>query len=404
MFSNFFSLADLEYLTTCAEVIEARSLVDTRGKVSFKTKLTDSLRTSLEERLRLNLADVSDIPMRWIKGDTEPHIDAGSRKFNSRHLVYLTDCSGAFFIGAESYPIVANSGFVFDEGISHKTVGTGSEPRLLLGPMNEFAEPVGSLPILYYDNYADAAAQNANFIASQDEPSFVIGTGNLSYGSLGSYTRWRIAYISGDPPPSIPGGVYNNGFDLLSLELAAYTFYLYPEVPCFLEGTRILCSVSGVERHLPIEELKPGVLVKTASGAYIKVAFVGKGTIQNPGSNERIENRLYKLTPEKYAQLKSDLFITGCHAILVKTLTELQREETLKHLGDIYITDNHYRLIACVDERAEPWASEGVYTIMHFALEHNDPQMNYGVYANGGLLVETCSINFLKNRSNMTVI
>jgi hypothetical protein len=27
--------------------------------------------------------------------------------------------------------------------------------------------------------------------------------------------------------------------------------------------------------------------------------------------------------------------------------------------------------------------------------------MNYGVYANG-LLVETCSINFLKNKSNMT--
>ena len=30
--------------------------------------------------------------------------------------------------------------------------------------------------------------------------------------------------------------------------------------------------------------------------------------------------------------------------------------------------------------------------------------MNYGVYANGGLLVETCTINYLKNRSNMTTV
>lgn len=57
--------------------------------------------------------------------------------------------------------------------------------------------------------------------------------------------------------------------------------------------------------------------------------------------------------------------------------------------------------MACVDERAEPWNSQGTYTIWHFALEHYDEKMNYGVYANGGLLVETCSINFLKNKSNM---
>ena len=30
--------------------------------------------------------------------------------------------------------------------------------------------------------------------------------------------------------------------------------------------------------------------------------------------------------------------------------------------------------------------------------------MNYGVYANGGLLVETCSINFMKNKSNMVIV
>jgi hypothetical protein len=59
--------------------------------------------------------------------------------------------------------------------------------------------------------------------------------------------------------------------------------------------------------------------------------------------------------------------------------------------------------MAHIDERAEPWNAEGEYTIWHVALEHADERMNYGVYVNGGLLVESCSINFLKNKSNMIV-
>jgi hypothetical protein len=69
----------------------------------------------------------------------------------------------------------------------------------------------------------------------------------------------------------------------------------------------------------------------------------------------------------------------------------------------MYVTDKKYRLMACVDKRAEPWNSEGAYPIWHFALEHSDERMNYGVYVNGGLLVETCSIQFLKSKSNMTL-
>ena len=59
--------------------------------------------------------------------------------------------------------------------------------------------------------------------------------------------------------------------------------------------------------------------------------------------------------------------------------------------------------MACVDDRAEPWNSEGTFTIWHIALDHQDEGMNYGIYANGGLLVETCSIRMLKNKSNMAL-
>ena len=60
--------------------------------------------------------------------------------------------------------------------------------------------------------------------------------------------------------------------------------------------------------------------------------------------------------------------------------------------------------MACIDERAEPWASEGTYTIWHFALENADIYMNYGVYANGGLLVETASLRLMNTLSNMTLV
>jgi hypothetical protein len=84
-------------------------------------------------------------------------------------------------------------------------------------------------------------------------------------------------------------------------------------------------------------------------------------------------------------------------------MTYKQKEDTTAHLGKLCFTDGKYRLIACLDERAEPWNSKGIYTVWHFALENDNENMNYGVYANGGLLVETCSIRFLKSKSNMTL-
>jgi hypothetical protein len=136
---------------------------------------------------------------------------------------------------------------------------------------------------------------------------------------------------------------------------------------------------------------------------YKQVVLIGQGTIENPGDNERTENRLYKCSTSKYPELKHDLFITGCHSILEFPITDQQKEDTIRHLGRLFVTEEKYRLIACVDERADPWNSEGVYKIWHFALENDDEKMNYGVYANGGLLVESCCIHSLKNKSNMVV-
>ena len=114
----------------------------------------------------------------------------------------------------------------------------------------------------------------------------------------------------------------------------------------------------------------------------------------------RAKNRLYRCSQKQYPELTEDLILTGCHSILVKDITQRQREETYELLGDIFVTDEHYRLLACIDERATPYEEECVFTIWHFALEHEHMRANYGVYANG-LLVETSSKRMMSEYSGM---
>ena len=394
IYTNVLSNEELDYFINHPNVLKAKASIDTKntGKIYFSVPITNEIRSSLQSRLGLNLSVNNQIPMRWIKGDTVPHIDVGASKFKTTYLMYFNDSPGNLIIDAQSYPIQSNTGFVFNEGLSHETQNTENMPRLLLGPMNELAEPVGaSVPIIYYPTEADAL-NYTNSLGSSG--NFTVGSGG-PFGPGGGYTSWRLAANSNGTSPT--NVVYTNGSTLNS----DGSYFLYPSAPCFLEGTTILCQVDGIEKYIPVEQLNKGTMVKTSLDGYKAVVLLGKGNIQNPGNDERIENRLYKCSTSNYPQLKDDLYITGCHSILEFPITEKQKEDTIKHLGRLFITDKKYRLMACVDERAEPWNSKGDFTIWHFALENADERMNYGVYANGGLLVETCSIFFLKNKSNM---
>jgi hypothetical protein len=262
--------------------------------------------------------------------------------------------------------------------------------------MNELAEPVGDVPNIRYYNSQAAALNFIDPIATSDVSYSV---GNFDSGSIGAITSWRIASNSAGSSPQ--NAVYNNGDTLDSGGGASY-YFLYPAAPCFLQGTTILCEVDGVEQYVPVEQLKKGTLVKTSLDGFKPVVLIGNGSLLNPGNDERTENRLYKCSASKYPQLTDDLYITGCHSILESKITDEQKEATIKHLGRVFVTDKKYRLMACVDDRAEPWNSEGTYTIWHFALENENERTNYGVYANGGLLVETCCIRTLKDKSNMS--
>jgi len=131
--------------------------------------------------------------------------------------------------------------------------------------------------------------------------------------------------------------------------------------------------------------------------------MMGTSPIYNLGNDYRVVNRMYKCSREKYPTLFEDLYMTGCHSILVPSMTDDQWENTKAVNGNIYVTDNHFRLIACADEKAEPFNNEGFMNIYHIALDHHDICMNYGIYANG-LLVESCSIEYLIKYSKLKIL
>ena len=199
-----------------------------------------------------------------------------------------------------------------------------------------------------------------------------------------------------------PGGlkIYNNYIYVANYNNGNIGKYLQgppPPLVCFKEGSKILTD----NGYKPIETLRKGDLIKTLKHGFVPINMIGKRDIYNPAEKERIKDQLYKCSHEQYSELTEDLVITGCHSILVDNfISEEQKERVIEVNGNTYVTDNKYRLPACVDEKASIYEVKGNFTIYHIALDNDDYYMNYGVYANG-LLVETCSKRYLKELSNM---
>ena len=169
-------------------------------------------------------------------------------------------------------------------------------------------------------------------------------------------------------------------------------------IPCFLEGTQILCQIAGVETYVNVEAIRPGTLVKTSRDGYKAVKLIGHRDMTNPGTADRNKNSLYLCTKEAYPEITADVTITGCHAILVNQISEEQRAGIISTLQRVFVTDKKYRLPACVDERAAVVQTAGTFTVWHFALDHYDTRMNYGVYAQG-LLVESSPICHMNSKN-----
>ena len=237
--------------------------------------------------------------------------------------------------------------------------------------------PTGDLYIACQNNHSIVKAYTHNIIYTD------IPTTDLSLG---------VNYLHIDDP-----------YNLIDISVNAINLS-----PCFGENSQILiyCQQDNTEKYQKICELRPGDLIKTYEHGYVPIKLLGVSEIVHPANQEeRIREQLYVCSPNHYPEIFEDLILTGCHSILIDMFkSEQEYIDTRKvNNGRLFVTDKKYRLPACVDDRATVYDNPGTHTIYHLALYHTDPLMNYGIYANG-LLVETCSIRFMKEYSNMKII
>lgn len=143
------SQLDMSYFSTHPKVVEEEEWFRTHREVpqhSFTLEVDEPVRQSLEQEFGIPLQ--TSLPMRWIRGDTQPHVDRDlTGSFERTHLMYVTGNEGTLVLGEKEYPIFPSAIYSFESGTLHGTLGTGDEPRLLLGPMNERSAPVGIPPV-----------------------------------------------------------------------------------------------------------------------------------------------------------------------------------------------------------------------------------------------------------------
>ena len=383
-----FSQTQLSELLNHPEVLSAKSRLCNGKQVYFDIRLNGGLKDAVNRRFGLNLDKVA---MRWIQGDTPTHIDNGTNE-SGTYIIYLTDSPGKLVIGEQEHPIRQNVGYTFNENTRHYTTGTADVPRLVMGPMNSRGLSVG-LILGYFSNEADALTNNyANAIAQGG--TYVLGD-NIYIGSIGSITDWKVITFNNPPPDgTINSGVYTNGTDISGL-IGLYNMSVYPaNMICFLGGSTILTD----RGYKFIEDLKSGDLVHTLRHGLVPVHGIGSKKIHNRASETRIKNQLYLLSKSVYPELTDNLVITGAHSLLVTEIPKDQVKATKDLLGDILVTEGKYRLPACLDQRAVVYPEQGEFTVYHICLDNENANSNYGIFANGGLSVESCCrLHFEKN-------
>jgi hypothetical protein len=253
-----------------------------------------------------------------------------------------------------------------------------------------------------YGDFVFAVDGNSHlniFYPTHADKAVLIPSSGNTLVALGIYNNGNNVYISQNSYQSIINGAVVQ-YSIVNKYLPGQS----PTIPCFKEDSKILCYniQEKKEKYVKIQDIRKGDLVKTVLNGYIPVDVIGTTKIYN-SSDIKNPNKLYKCSIQKYPELFEDLYITGYHAILVKKITENQRKKIKELMGDVYVTDKNYRLIACLDDRAESYLKEGEFSIWHFALENDDYYMNYGIYANG-LLVESSSKRYMKEHSGMKFI
>ena len=181
--------------------------------------------------------------------------------------------------------------------------------------------------------------------------------------------------------------------------LSSYTISyltLTQAISCFHSDTKILCVFNGIEKYVPIKDIKLGTEVKTYLHGNKKVIIKGMCKLRNNPKEE--VHTLYKLSKEKVHELVEDLYVAGLHSNLVDELTDKQREKISKYWKTFLKIDDKYLLMALANEKFERCDNSDINEIYQIVLEHERENGRYGVWANG-ILSETMSLHTFRRKN-----
>ena len=168
VFENVFLTTEIEEFLSDPIVQEKKNETVLKKGITVNTRFTLAVKPGVLDKVNqvfgLNLSG-EVLPMRWIKGDTPPHVDqkiAGSNKSdgtvkgdnkgddadNNTYLIYITVPEKAHLvIDRKLYSLKAGTAYQFNKDLLHGTMSPhflkNDNLKLLIGPMNSKGEPVG---------------------------------------------------------------------------------------------------------------------------------------------------------------------------------------------------------------------------------------------------------------------
>jgi hypothetical protein len=166
------------------------------------------------------------------------------------------------------------------------------------------------------------------------------------------------------------------------------------KIPCFHESVTILCYINNKKEYINIKNISVGDNVVTYKDGIKKVKLIKIKTTFNK-KNKNMSN-FFILEKNKKNILTHDLIITGKHSSLVDIINEKNK----KIMSGIYKNKynkihDKYKLLSYLDNNficKNDEITENVYIIV---LEGNDKKYTYGIYVNGGYLVESCGEQYI---------
>jgi len=254
---------------------------------------------------------------------------------------------------------------------------TLSSLNFTIGNMNPNGNNKGVFLRSSLDNYAS----NLSGIFNIDGTcNYTFSSVNLEQGD--SFTLRFYVYAS-----NAANGAYINFSNVV----------LSTSTVCFNKGTQILCLNEKLnEEYIRIENLKKGDLVKTYLHGYRKIDLIGKNSLSN--NPEQFSACMYKMEKTEENGLLEDLIVTGYHSVLVDELGEYKEENdkffSKKTTPKI---DDKYLLLSSVSNDFVKIENRDVFTYYNFALESEDENQSFGVWANGVLTECTSKSCFMKH-------